>query len=388
MGLFQKIFGDRKPAQTLTRSPDYKALTAYQPNFTAYNGKLYESDLVRAAINARATHISKLKIEFYGRGSEAVQKRLRKPNAFQTWSQFLARTSTILDANNSVIILPRMDKYGRVVELYPVLPDRARIVEVNGEPWVACEFASGQYAQVPVYQAAIMTKHQYKNDFFGETNGALTPTLKLIDIQQQGITEGIKSAATYRFMAQMNNFADPDDVVKLRTEFDEKNFNGKGGGLLLFPNDFVNISQIDSKPFVIDAEQMEAIRQSVYNYFGVNEDVLQNKVVGDSWNAFYEGCVEAFAVQLSETLTELFLLTGNLTGDAGVMATSNRLQYMSNSDKLNVSAQLADRGIMSRNEIREIWNLPPIDGGDDFVIRGEYYNANDKVTEVTEDADS
>ena len=60
------------------------------------------------------------------------------------------------------------------------------------------------------------------------------------------------------------------------------------------------------------------------------------------------------------------------------MATSNRLQYMSNTEKLNVSAQMADRGIMNRDEIREIWNLDPLpDGqGQAYTIRGEYYLLN------------
>ena len=52
---------------------------------------------------------------------------------------------------------------------------------------------------------------------------------------------------------------------------------------------------------------------------------------------------------------------------------------MSNTDKLNVSAQMVDRGIMSINEAREIWNLPSIKGGDIHVIRGEYYNSSDKT---------
>ena len=65
------------------------------------------------------------------------------------------------------------------------------------------------------------------------------------------------------------------------------------------------------------------------------------------------------------------------------MFTSNRMQYMSNADKLKVSAQMADRGIMRRDEIREIWNLPPIpDGsGGAYIIRGEYYDASEKVNE-------
>ena len=62
------------------------------------------------------------------------------------------------------------------------------------------------------------------------------------------------------------------------------------------------------------------------------------------------------------------------------MATANRLQYMTNQDKLNVSAQMADRGIMNRDEIREIWNLPPLPNGmgKSYPVRGEYYTLEDK----------
>ena len=64
-----------------------------------------------------------------------------------------------------------------------------------------------------------------------------------------------------------------------------------------------------------------------------------------------------------------------------VMATANRLQYLSNQDKLNVSSQMLDRGIMSINDVREIWNLPPVEDGDRRIIRGEYYDASAKLEE-------
>ena len=66
-----------------------------------------------------------------------------------------------------------------------------------------------------------------------------------------------------------------------------------------------------------------------------------------------------------------------------VMATSNRLQYMSNSDKLAVVSQMADRGLMTRNELREIFNLTPLPPplGDQIPARGEYYNVNDEGDE-------
>lgn len=381
MGLFDLIFGKKPKQEVLQASPDFKMLTAYTPAFMDRGTQLYETELIRSAINARATHIGKLKVEFYGHGAAALEKRLKRPNEFATWSQFLYRVSTILDTNNSCLIVPSFDNYGRVKAVYPVLPQRSKMVEKNGEPWVAFEFVNGRYAQLPIWQVAVMTRMQYRNDYFGESNDALKPTMRLIDIQNQGITEGIKSAATYRFMATLSNFIKPEDMKKERQRFDENNFSGVGGGVLLFPNTYQNVKQVDSKPYTIDAEQMRIIQNNVFSYYGVNEDVLQSKTYGDAWTAFYESAVEPFAVQFSEVMTALFTLTGQLDGDAGVMATANRLQYMSNKEKLEVSAQLADRGILNRDEVREIWQLPPLmDGsGKEYIIRGEYYNASEKV---------
>lgn len=386
MGLFDRIFGSKPKVKSST---EYKALTAYQPSFTNYSGQMYESELVRAAINARSTHISKLSVRFTGRGSEALSKRLRNPNVFNTWSQFLYRLNTILDCTNTAFIVPMFDKQGRVIEIYPIMPSRSKVVDVNGNPWLSFEFIEGRYSQLPVWQVGVMTKFQFKDDFFGSSNRAMDNTLALIDIQSQGITEAVKSSATYRFMAQLDNFALNEDRAKEQERFSKSAFGSESsGGMLLFPNTYKNIQQIKSTPFVADADQMAVIRQNVFDYFGVNADVLENKAYGDSWTAFYEGAIEPFAIQFSEVMTNLFIACEELTGDASVMATANRLQYMSNAEKLNVSSQLADRGVLNRDEVREIWNLPPIpDGnGQEYVIRGEYKNANEQVSGGESDA--
>ena len=85
-------------------------------------------------------------------------------------------------------------------------------------------------------------------------------------------------------------------------------------------------------------------------------------------------------MQFSEVMTKMLFTFREQSEGNLVMATSNRLQYMSNADKLNVSAQMADRGLMTRNEIREIWNLPPLPEpyGSQLPVRGEYYNVGDE----------
>lgn len=386
MGLFDKIF--KKPAANQPPEGFFKTLTAYTPVFTTWGGELYESELVRSAIHARATHISKLSVSVQGSAQPKLQTKLKAgPNEWQTWGQFLYRLSTILDMHNTAFIVPVMDDYGGITGLYPVLTTRCEIVQIQGGPWLRYQFNSGQFASVELGACGIMTKFQYKDDFFGENNRALTPTMDLIDIQNQDIAEGVRSAATFRFMAKLNNFTKPEDLAKERKRFTRENLQGDGG-VLLFPNTYSDIQQIKSSPFVADAGQMELVRKNVFDYFGVNEDILQNKAYGDAWSAFYEGAIEPFAIQFSDVVTKMLFTERERASGSFLMATANRLQYMSNAEKLNVSAQMADRGIMNRDEIREIWNLPPLPNGQGqaYTIRGEYYLLNHDGT-VTKKGD-
>lgn len=392
MSLFDKIFRPNKAKESqkaLSEAVGYfSALTAYAPVFTSWGGAIYESEIVRAAIDARARHISKLKVEVFGTANLPLQTKLRQGlNQFQTNSQFLYRLSTILDVNNTAFVVPVFDERMIITGYYPVLPLNCEILEYKGEPWLRYRFASGQFAAVEFKKCAVLTKHQYDRDFFGSSNMALDETMKLIHIQNQGIEEAVKNTSTFRFMAQLANFAKPEDLAKERLRFTRENLSAESesGGFLLFPNTYKDIRQIDVKPYTVDADQMKQIQQNVYNYFGVNEEVLQNKAYGDAWSAFYEGAIEPFAVQFSEAMTKAIFSERERAQGSFLMATANRLQYLSNQDKLNVSAQMADRGIMSINEIREIWNLPPVDGGDVRTMRGEYKTTDEQTTEPSEE---
>lgn len=378
MGLFDKIFGNR-PKEQGAYEGIFKMLNGYTPRFTSFNGGVYESELIRAAINTRATHISKLKVEFSGKARPALQNKLKHgPNEFQTWGQFLYRLSTILDIHNTGFITPVYDQYGEPSGIYTPLPQKCEVVQYGSVPYLRYEFGNGQKAAIELEYCGVLTKHQYKDDFFGESNRALFPTMDLIHIQNQGIEEGVKSAATYRFMAQLANFSKAEDLKQERMRFTAENFasDSAGGGMLLFPNTYQNIKQIDVKPWVVDADQMKVIKDNVFEYFGVNEEVLTNAAYGDKWSAFYEGAIEPFAIQFSDVMTRmLFTLREQSVGNK-VTATANRLQYLSNKEKAEVAQIWADRGLATIDELREIWNMAPLPNGagEAIPIRGEYYD--------------
>ena len=380
MGMLEKIFGKREQPAGLKNAQIFRMLEGYTPAWTTWRGSVYESELIRASLDAWGRHAGKLKPNLKGSAAEKLQNRLMvKPNRFREWSQFLYQTATVLGVRNNVFLVKTRDDYGNQTGIINIIPDSWELVEYQGEPWIRFMLPNNKRRAERLSETGILVRMQYKNELFGESNEALKPVMDLITIQRQGISEGIKNGNSYRFWAQSDNWASDEDLSSEMERFNKFTFGNKkaAGGVLIFPNTYTNIQQMKHEGFTVDKEQQEHIKANVFDYFCVNEDILQNKAFGDAWLAFYEGFVEWFAIQLGEVISGmLFTDRERASYNNELFFSSNRLQYMSNSDKLNAVTQLGDRGLATRNELREILNLPPLPGevGDQIPARGEYYD--------------
>lgn len=348
-------------------------LNGYEPRFSSYHGGVYEAELCRASIHAFATHCSKLKPEIKADSKNLQRKLSIRPNPWQTTSQWLYRTATILETDTTAFIVP-VDPTGKKIEgFYTVKPSEATVVEAVGKLWLKFRFGNGKEARVEWDRVGILTKFQYDNDLFGSGNKPLFETLEMINTQNQGIIQGIKNAASIRFMAILSNNLKSSDLKAERDKFTEMNLRSNDTGVMMFDQKYSDVKQITSNPIFVDDKQSALIRQSVFNYFGVNEKILTNNYDEPTWNAFYEGKVEPFAIQLSQVLTTMIYSEHELAFGNEVVVSSNRLQYASNNTKLQVVSQMFDRGMLTANQGLEIFNLPGIgEEGDKYYIRREY----------------
>ena len=371
MGVFEKLFPRPKVKKQVNGY--FQMLDGYTPIFTNWDGGVYEMEMTRSCIHTFANHCSKLMPTVTGADTRGVKAMLNsRPNPFMTGAQFVYKVATIYDAQNTCFIVPILDEFERLCGYYPVNPMQTEVIDVGGEPWLRYKFANGKSAAIELARCGVVSKYLYKNDIKGETNSALMPTLQLLNVQNQGIAEGIKNSASFRFMATVNNFTKGKDLANERKNWVDENLGSDSGGLALFPNTYTNVQQIQSTAKIVDADQMKLIQTRVLNYFGCNEDVLQNKTVGDAWSAYYEGKIEPFALQLSQAMTVMTYTNNEQKRGNAIVWSSNRLQYMTNADKLQVSSQMFDRGILSTNDVMDIWNLPHVPDGDKRYIRKEY----------------
>lgn len=371
MGALDKLFGKFKVKKQL--GSYFQMLDGYTPVFTTYDGGVYEMELTRACIHTFATHCSKLMPRVTGADTRGIQAILDgKPNIFMISSQFLYKAATVFEAQNTCFIVPVLDQWDRLVGYYPAVTSQTELREENGEPFLVYTFGNGEKAAIELSKVGPISKYLYRNDLMGEDNSALDPTLKLLSTQNQGIAEGIKNSASFRFMATVNNFTKGKDLANERRNWVEENLGTDSGGLALFPNTYTNVQQIQSLAQIVDPKQVELIQNRVYTYFGTNEKILLNQATGDDWAAYYEGKIEPFALQISQAMTAMTYSQNEQARKNKITWSANRLQYMTNADKLQVSSQMFDRGILSINDVMDIWQLPHVPDGDKRYIRKEY----------------
>ena len=181
-----------------------------------------------------------------------------------------------------------------------------------------------------------------------------------------------------------------EDLKEERERFTRENLSGENSGMLLFPNTYTNIKQVESTPYTLDPKNTELVKTNIFNYFGTNENIMQGKANSEELDAFFNSAVEPFAIALSEALSRAIYTDIERSYGNHVYVNANRLQYMSQTAKVEVARDLGDRGILTINEIRELFNYAPLPNGDVAYIRGEYKpleenevieNGNDNINE-------
>ena len=376
MGIFNRKEIRRKEQMEQGIREYFKTLNAYTPCFTTFEGSVYEMEQTRAAVHAFANHCSKLVATVKGSATTDQFKTMLKykPNSLMETSKYLYRIATALSVSNTAFIVPLYDKFGQINGFYPLNTEKCEIrKDANGKAYLRYEIQDGNYALIELERAGRMIQMQDKSEIFGASNRVMLPTMQMISTNNQSMMEGAKNSASLRFMARIATVLKPEQIKEERKRFAEENLSVENNnGVLLFDQKFEDVKQISSTPYAVPDAQMAQINENVYDYFGVNKAILQNSFTSAQWEAFYEGKVEPFAVQLSQVHTTMTFTDRQIGFGNEIIWTGDRLHHMSSAEKVTLISTLFDRGFITHNEGREILNLAPVEGGDKFFIRKEY----------------
>ena len=374
--LFEMIFG-RQPKRERVQT-QLKMLNGYAPVFTSFSGDAYDSDVVRAAVDAIARNAAKLKPKHIRRvngqiqevGSDIERLLSVRPNPYMDAYTFLYKVTTQLFLQNNAYVFIDVDPITkRIIGFYPVNASTTEFLEYEGDIYAKFHFMGGQQVVLPYEDLIHLRRFFYKNDLYGEpSDKALLPTLQLIHTTDEGISNAIKSSAFLRGILKFLGVIKPEDMKRQRDMFVEDYLNITNNGGVAAIDAKADYIPLNNEPKMVDDKQMEAIKRKVYDYFGVNEKIIQSSYTEDEWNAFYESTIEPLAIQMSLEFTSKIFTNAEKSRGNEIIFESNRLQYASMTTKLNL-LQMVDRGAMTPNEWRAAMNLAPIEGGDEPIRR-------------------
>lgn len=374
MGLFDRFFKPKEMNNANNMNESLTTFTTRAPIFSSFQGSIYEMELTRSIIHAKAKHTAKLSPHIEGNAYKELANTLKfKPNEFQSTYDFLYRLRTLYEVDTYAFIIPLMsDDNLSIKGFYPLKAEQVEIMEYNGVVFLKYSFLDGTKAAIEYDRVGVLSKMNYNEDFLGDGNGVLNETLSLLDVQKQGVQDAIKQSARIDFMARLGGTVRPEDIERERKNFTQANLSRDNkSGVMMFDQKYIEVKQIEHKSYIPDEKQMSYVKNNLFSYFGINEDILQNKYNEDIWNAFYEGEIEPFAVQLSLAMTNMLFTSKEKAYNNYVHFSANRLQYASNKTKLDVSQTLFDRGIFGTHEVADIWNMPKT-GENKRYIRKEY----------------
>ncbi len=365
---FKNIFGKVKQ---IIKSSRWQEIGKYNSIFTSFGDNIYQSEIIRSCIRTLAEHSSKA-------NAKSTNKQLQfilanKPNMYMNGKDFLYKVRTILELKNTAFIFISRNDKGKADSFYPIPYKYFEALEYQNGLFIKFHFASGKNTILPWEDLAVLRKDYFLSDIAGEDNSVILNTLESLNTVNEGLRNAIKSTANLRgILKSTKSMLDPKDIKKAKDDFVKDYLNTANDGGIASLDSTQEFTPIEMKPAIANYMHIKEFRENVYRYFGINDSIIMSDFTEAQIEAFYEARIEPFLVALSLELTNKVFTDKELAFENYIMFESNRMQYSSNKTKLQVSTQLFDRGILTTNQIMDIWNLPHVDGGDKRYIRKEY----------------
>ena len=368
--IFSKIFS-KKTKQDNSFGTTLELLDGSRAVFTTFDGNIYDTAAVRTCIDAIARNGAKLNpkhIRSTTKTFETLNNNLTRilseqPNELMNAYDFYYKVISELYLHNNAFIYILRDDDGNPTGLYPLTAGYYELREYQNEIYVKFHFGSGHYTFVNLKDLIHLKRMYCKNEIFGGSNLPIIKTLSFKHIMEEGIINAIKTTQGIKGVIKTEkSMLKPSDVKKIRDQFVKDFINNENTSGIAGLDSTMDFKEVNINPQTATDNQISSNNNDIYNYYGVSEAIIQSKYSEDQWNAFYESVLEPIGIMMGLEFTNKIFSYGQKYHGNKIVFEANRLQYASNNTKINVAKEM--NNYMTINEIREIFNLSPIENGD------------------------
>lgn len=386
----KKIFGKEK-----TNDKGYtkfELVSTTTSSFSQLDGNIYNNDLVRSCIRPKANAVGKLHpihIRTDKDGNRVLNPNpnikylLRFPNQYMSMQKLLEKLMNQRELTNNAYAFIDKDGLGNPLSIYPIPTTKIELLEKNEEIFAQFTFRNGKKMTVPYCNVIHLRKDFNENDFYGnDCSSVLNNVIDVINTTDKGIIKSIKNSNVVKWLMKFKSVLRPEDK-----ELEIKNFTDNYLDIEKAEHSNVattdpryDLEQVKEEGYVPNDGIMSKYESRLKKYFGVSDEIIQNKYTEDQWNSFYESEIEPVAKELSDQLTfKIFTKTEIGYGNEIVFEASS-LEFASMKTKLELK-EMVDRGAMNINEWRRVMNLASTENGDEFIRRLDTAPIDNKLKE-------
>ena len=379
MGLIARI----RAALTNRTLAQVSLVTERGNSYYMWNGKVFESDIVRACIRPKVKQVGKLVAKhiretvlddgtrklvtnpaFY------IKILLEEPNPFMTGQLMQEKLAAQLVLNNNAFAFIKRNADGLPMEIYPINATNVEAIFTDsGKLTLRFTLKNGKTYTFDYTDIIHLRSDFNDNDIFGSSLApVLLPLLNVVTITDQGLINAIKNSSVVKWLLKFSNSIRPDDLKKQADDFAKNYLSTEQGVGVAAVDAKADAQQISPTDYVPNASVMDRTTKRIYALFNTNEHIVNSCASEEERNTYFDSEIEPVLIQLGEEYTRKLFSRRERSFGNRIVFEASAWDTASFSTKLNL-AQMVDRGALTPNEWRKAFNLAPVDGGDEPIRR-------------------
>lgn len=388
--LIDTIFNVKPNQEDSTKYTNAQLINSYTNFITNYNAEIYNDLSVRSCVDTIARHVAKLKPvhiiqDENGRNAQksSINSLLaNRPNIYMSTSDFLYKVASQLLYYGNAFIYIQKDNKQNINGFYPIDFTSCELKEYDNNLYLKFNFNNAKNIVIPYTDIIHIRRNYSTHDLLGQdAYKPLLETLTNLSKSRQSISNKVENGGKISGILKLSGMVSQSEWKTKAELFADwfKSSTSKSGGVATIDStaDFIPVS---TKAESAEEAQLKYLQSEVYSYFGINEAIVNGSYNETEWQAFYESIIEGIKIQLSQEFTAKVFTEKEKEYGNIIDFNSNRLTYASTTNKVNMVKELGALGLLTTNEARELFDLPPVEDGDKRLVSLNYINA-DKADE-------
>ena len=306
--------------------------------------------------------------------NDGLDRVLRRPNERMTTSDFLEKTFWQLFLNYNAFIVPTYElkmrtdgtEYKDYTGLYPIQPSQVDFLQdASDRLFIKFTFANG-YETTLRYSDVIHLKYRYSvNEYMGGNeygqpdNAALLKTLELNDTLLKGVGKALKTSFSINGIIKYNTLLDNGAMDEAIKTLEQHLANNESGFLPMdLKGEFI---PLQNKVQLVDDDTLKFIDQKILRHFRVPVTVLGGDFTKETYEAWYQGCLEPLIINISQAFTDVLFTERERAFGNEIKFYPHELIFMTSSQKLELFKILTDSAACYKNELRTAFGLYPLE---------------------------